>query len=427
MRFLARVVDHTLQDGFRTPEDFLRHFPPATIVSSLSSDDELRVKVLVATTGTHEKIALKKSVASAAEDLTLALEEGTTSPAALVGLYPADDKVRHLDPKKLWAFVAEDGSYKALPQDAARHARASTRLTFILDCALQEGLLSLRDIADGMTFDEIAASLPEPDVRDVVKHALTIARAGSPLTEEHFMAVVPLPQLVFHVRLEHTWERVVIARVAAPAAFVETEPAAAVAAETPDASPPSESPAPESSIQVVPPPPSQAAESNREEDPVRRRTVERLRGVERLPPSHAQLGTSILLSIESMYADLWATSDDEEREVVIRESFPNETHLRTALLALIELLDPSVDTRDPIIRDADVSGLVKIVLFEERRRREAAPASAPKKAPPGLGRARRSVPPPLPRTSNTPAPFPVSDPHSSPPPLPAEAAQRRER
>lgn len=427
MRFLARVVDHTLQDGFRTPEDFLRHFPPAAIVSSLSADDELRVKLLVATTGTHEKIALKKSVASASEDLALALEEGTTTPAALVGLYPSDDKIRHLDPKKLWAFVAEDGSYKALPQDAVRHARASARIAFILDCALQEGLLSLRDIADGMTFDEIASSLPEPDVRDVVKHALTIARAGSPLTEEHFMAVVPLPQLVFHVRLEHTWERVVIARVAAPAAFVETEPAAAGPAEAPAVPPPSEAPAPESSILVVPSPPSAAAESGREDDPVRRRTVERLRGVERLPPSHAQLGTPILLSIESMYADIWATNDDEERELIIRESFPNETHLRTALLALIELLDPSVDTRDPIIRDADVSGLVKIVLFEERRRREAAPASAPKKALSAPGRARRSVPPPLPRTSNTPPPFPKSEPRSSPPPLPAEAAQRRER
>lgn len=428
MRFLARVVDHTLQEGFRTPEDFLRHFPPAAIVSSLASNDELRVKLLVATTGTHEKIALKKSVASASEDLALALEEATTTPAAVVALYPPDDQVRQLDGKKLWAFVAEDGCYKVAPKDAARYARASSRITFILECTLEEGLISLRDIADGMTVDEIASSLPEPDVRDVVKHALRIARAGSPLTEEHFLAAVPLPQLVFHVRLEHTWERVVISRIAAPAGLVEAEPEAAVVAENQAPAPvaqaakeaPAEAPAP-------PPAPPSAAEASRDDDPIRRRTVERLRGVERLPPSHAQLGTPILLSIESMYADLWATSDDEERELIIRESFPNETHLRTALLSLIELLDPSVDTRDPIIRDAEVSGLVKIVLFEERRRREAAPASTPKKSIPGSGRTRRSVPPPLPRTSNTPPPFPAGDSQAGPPPLPAEAGQRRDR
>ena len=39
---------------------------------------------------------------------------------------------------------------------------------------------------------------------------------------------VPLPQLVSHVRLEHTWERVVLARVAAPAGFVQEAPAAVV-------------------------------------------------------------------------------------------------------------------------------------------------------------------------------------------------------
>jgi hypothetical protein len=106
------------------------------------------------------------------------------------------------------------------------------------------------------------------------------------------------------------------------------------------------------------------------EDDVRRGVLDRLRTIDRLPPSNADLSTAVLLSIDSMYADLWSVNDDDEREACIRESFPNETLLRTAMLALIEQLDPSVDTHDPIIRDADVSGLMKIVLFEERRRRD---------------------------------------------------------
>src|ERR1051325_9044010 len=111
-RFLAQVVEYTLAEGFRTPDDFLRHFPPGTIIQSLSSADELRVKLLVAATGTHEKIALKKSVTSATEDLELALAEQTTPPAALMGIYSPDDKVRSLDARKLWAFVVEDEFYK---------------------------------------------------------------------------------------------------------------------------------------------------------------------------------------------------------------------------------------------------------------------------------------------------------------------------
>ncbi len=423
-RFLSRVVDHALTGGFRSSDDFLKHFPPAQIIASLSQADALRVKVLVSATGTHEKIALKKSVASATEDLELALAEQTTTPNALVGLYPADDKVRYLDAKKLWAFAVEDEFHHVTKDEASKHARAASRLAFIVECALSEGLITLRDVADGMTFDEIALSLPIADVRDVVKHALQVARAGAPLTEERFLAVVPLPALVSHVALDHTWHRVVLDKIAEPAALVG--PAVAKPAASPEV--PSPPAIIEAAAPVEPEPVSVKSDSPRtgDEDEVRRRVIERLRVIDRLPPSNANLSTAIMLSIESMYADLWAVSDDDEREACIRESFPNQTLLRTAMLALIELLDPSVDTQDPIIRDADVSGLMKIVLFEERRRRDASPAPQARAATSTGSRGRRSVPPPLPRASSTPPPLPA-DPAgraSAPPPLPAEMSKR---
>jgi hypothetical protein len=70
------------------------------------------------------------------------------------------------------------------------------------------------------------------------------------------------------------------------------------------------------------------------------------------------------------------------------------------LLALIELLDPSIDTKDPVIRDADIDSLIKVVLFEERNRYEQAhpsqhPSGTP--SPPPLPAGRRSAPPPLPK------------------------------
>jgi hypothetical protein len=102
-----------------------------------------------------------------------------------------------------------------------------------------------------------------------------------------------------------------------------------------------------------------------------------------------------------MYAELLVASTDDAREMCIRDSFPNEAHLSTALLALIELLDPSIEVNDPVIRDADADSLIKVVLFEERRRYEQAhPAgrASGNPAPPGSG--KRSVPPPLPGGRN---------------------------
>lgn len=425
-RFLAQIVEYTLAEGFRTPEDFLRHFPPATVVESLSSADDLRVKLLVAATGTHEKIARKKSVGSATEDLELALAERTTSAAQLVELYPPDDRVRYLDAKKLWRFVAEDEFYRSTPAgDASAHSRAAARLTFILECALGEGLLSLREVADGITFDEIARSLPVDDLREIVRHALDISRSGSPLTEERLLTVIPLSLMISRLPLDHVWQRVLVDRVASPAGFSE----GSVAAAPLPAPAPAVSSAVEVPVYVAPTPPateevsSPTAASPPDEDEARRRVIERLRQLDRLPPSHGEISTPVLLSMESMYAELWSVNDDDEREACIRESFPNETLLRTAMLALIELLDPSVDTHDPIIRDADVSGLIKIVLFEERRRRDAAPPSPQRGSQQPAGRGRRSIPPPLPR-SNTPPPLPPDAPRSSPPPLPAEASKR---
>jgi hypothetical protein len=427
-RFLARVVDHTLTERLRNADDFLRHFPPQVIVSSLARADELRVKLLVAATGTHEKIALKKSITSAVEDLELALAEQTTTPAALVGLYSADDKVRYLDARKLWAFVVEDEFYKAgTRSDTSQLEGATKRLTFIIDCALSEGVLTLRDVLDAVSFDEIAAALPAAEAREVVKYALGIARAGTPLTEERFLSVVPLPALISHLPLERTFQRVVISRIAEPNGLVEaSEAKAGDVDKLLEAAPPA--PVIVNAPEVTPidqtaaaPTAASEPQAIANEDDVRRGVLDRLRTIDRLPPSNADLSTAVLLSIDSMYADLWSVNDDDEREACIRESFPNETLLRTAMLALIEQLDPSVDTHDPIIRDADVSGLMKIVLFEERRRRDGQSGSR-RGSSPAPNRRARTVPPPLPRT-NTPPPLP-GDARNNPPPLPLDASKR---
>ena len=60
-RFLAQVMVHTLTEGWATPQDFLRHFPPQKLIESLADAEELRVNLLVKAAKVHQKAAAKKS------------------------------------------------------------------------------------------------------------------------------------------------------------------------------------------------------------------------------------------------------------------------------------------------------------------------------------------------------------------------------
>jgi hypothetical protein len=124
----------------------------------------------------------------------------------------------------------------------------------------------------------------------------------------------------------------------------------------------------------------------------RQRVTEHLRAIGRLPPRHAQMPAAVLRSIDAMYALLPAATDDIQRKSVMRQAFANEHYLRSALLGLIELMDSSVDTSDPVIQEAKIEALIKILLFEEQRRKEtgrfpvgafSAPRGVSSSVPPG--------------------------------------------
>src|SRR4051794_10235592 len=74
-RFLAHVIEHGLKHGRRSARDFMRHFPPTTIMEGLEDEPLLRAKILVAATGVRMKVAQKKSAASCGSDLQIALDE----------------------------------------------------------------------------------------------------------------------------------------------------------------------------------------------------------------------------------------------------------------------------------------------------------------------------------------------------------------
>jgi len=467
-RFLSQALAHVLAQGFRTPDDFLRHFKPLDLMVALESAHDLRAEILVKAAGVHQKIAIKKSTTSGAEDLRIAIEEGLTDAAAILELFPADDRVRYLEAPRLWSFLVEDEFWSTLNAEANRE-RAIGRMTFTLENALREDLISLADIADGISFEMLSTRLPHKELQKLVAHALKLGRERKPLTEEALLDSVSLQQIVGYVPLEHVWKTVIVERVAKPAGFLAVPPS--VEAKPPStptpagppnrASSPPPPPAPvkeeavaETRKSVPPPKPPSGAPRKQEdslaemaaaeddvdkliqnaqrpapEEEARRRVLEKLAGISRLPPHHEALTTPVLLSIESMYAELLSASTDEARELCIRESFPNPAQMSSALLALIELLDPSIDINDPVIRDADVDSLIKVVLFEERHRYEQAhpslrPPPNPSPLPPPSGGSRRSsaaAPPPLPRPGSS------AGGTSMPPPLPPPGGEKRAR
>jgi hypothetical protein len=421
-RYLAQVIVTAFNEGWRTPEDFLRHFKPADLMQRLEKAPDLRATLLVKAAGVHERIARKKSNGSAAEDLRIALDEGVTTSAAVLELIPPDDRIRYLERPKLWAFLTEEHFWAANAQTTGEKAVA--RMIYLLETAMSESLLSLQDFTDGVTFETISARLPQKELQRIVKFALESGRKKNPVTEESLLEVVPFKDLVGYLPLDHLYKRVLIAKVAQPAGFVagvneDAWPEEVHEAPLTDAPKEEAKPEPVKAAKPAKPPKAEPKEQEETvtddeleevplgsvrppaEEEARRKVSERLAAISRLPPRHADLSTPILLSIESMYAELLSASTDDAREMCIRDSFPNEAHLSTALLALIELLDPSIDVNDPVIRDADADSLVKVVLFEERRRYEQAhPAGRNSGNPAAPGSSKRSVPPPLPGGRN---------------------------
>ncbi|HWO10162.1 MAG TPA: hypothetical protein VNN80_11800 [Polyangiaceae bacterium] len=492
-RFLAQLMEYSFREGWRTPDDFVKHFPAQSMMAALKSAPELRVAILAAATGIYEEILRRKSPALAAEDLSLALDEGTTSSMQLLAAFSPEDRVRYLDPRKIWDFIAGDQFWRYDPEatDEQRQA-ASERMSHTLSLAVQERLLTLRDILEGLTYEAVADSLSPDELRAVVRHALLKGRDGIGLSEKVLLEVLPLDKLLRSMPLEHIWNEVVLRRIAIPSGLTDlnreerresqperppSEPRRssrpsvgppplpldlvrpAVAQVLPEArsAPPQNAPnffqnaeaaqyvpaagngyapppaapisgytedddelttaapsvgmregsllpppmarssAPPSSPgsapraltddfnqplpppRNAPPPPSTRApgsqpmldaQDGENMDRQRQRVTEHLRAIGRLPPRHATMPAGVLRSIDAMYALLPSATDDIQRKSVIRQAFANDNHLRVALLGLIELMDSSVDTSDPVIQEAKIDALIKILLFEEQRRKE---------------------------------------------------------
>jgi len=218
-RFLAQVVAHGLASGRRSAKDFIRHFPPKTIMLALESQPRLRANIVVPTIGLHEKVALKKSSSALGEDLQIALDERVVDEDAIVRLFDADDRVRFLDDKKLWAFVVEGDFWRATSAQAGDVGIAKQHVAYIVDCARANGLVTDHDVVEGLTLERILEALPKDDLVKVAHAAVSGGRHGRPFDDEKLLGVLSTSALLDHVSLAQMWESVVVPRIAVAHGF----------------------------------------------------------------------------------------------------------------------------------------------------------------------------------------------------------------
>jgi hypothetical protein len=215
-RLLAHVVQHGLELGLRSPKDFLRHFSPRSIMRALAAEPERRGRLLEATTGLRSRIASKKSPESSAEDLQIALDEGITTPAAVVAQLSPDDRVRFLDHPLLWAFVVEPGYGAAGAEHSGHVPEIREHTAFIIEQALAEGLIAHRDVVSAISVPTLVDRLPRAELATVLERVLEEGRGGMAFTDELLFQMVPIPVIVTHVPLTTLWRWLITAKIAVP-------------------------------------------------------------------------------------------------------------------------------------------------------------------------------------------------------------------
>ncbi len=213
-RFMAHVVEHAFSTGLRKPEDFLRHFSPLTLMRSLAQEPQRRARILEVTTGLRSRIASKKSPASSAEDLQIALDERLTDAGTVVSLFEPDDKVRFLDIQMLWAFVIEPGYGAGSAEHGDQIPTIREHTAYIIERALLEGLISHQNIVSAISISTLVDRLPREEIATVLERVLEEGREGMAFTDELLFQMVPLSVMVTHVPLATLWNGVIAAQIA---------------------------------------------------------------------------------------------------------------------------------------------------------------------------------------------------------------------
>lgn len=441
-RFLSLCLQHAVTESWLSAEDFNQEFPATVLMAALESDDELRAQLLVEAAGVHEKIAARKSIAAAAEDLQLALDEGLCTAETILEIVNIDDHVHFLDKQQLWSFLIHDKFWDQASE------RARERMLFVINTALDQELINLPRLIRAINPAEFARLLPKNVIEEAFTAALQSGLDGRAFGADPFVALVPLTTWLQHVPLPHIWGKVIEAEVIVAAKLATPGAQSANEAQSKEQSNAKEQAAKPAQPAKHPQSPKESPsakkadgsvsgavqQSHAESKPVvpanpaeaeaRDQAIFELEQIDRLPRRADYLSTPVLLALEAMYAEFFELETEEEQAECIREAFPNQKLLEEGLLALAETLDPRLSEEQLRSRGADAAGLIQLVLFEERRIARhlssppptvGVPSNGPPPLPPSMAPKIGSVPPP-PGDGRK-----VSIP---PPPLPIQATRR---
>ncbi|NUP04975.1 MAG: hypothetical protein HOW73_02825 [Polyangiaceae bacterium] len=211
VRFLAEALEHSLVSGRRTAQDFIRHFPPGEIMTSLDAHPRLRSTFLTVLVGVREKTALRTPSEDAGRLLQAALEERDTDPESIVRTFDPDDRIRYLDAQKVWAFLLAGEFWKvSRSKDPGGHKIAQTHLAYLLDRGIAHGLISHADVIEGITIETLGEKLPRGELTKLIRKALEVGRTGAAFKHAEILDATPAAVLVDHIPLPQIFESVIM-------------------------------------------------------------------------------------------------------------------------------------------------------------------------------------------------------------------------
>jgi hypothetical protein len=209
-RFVSELLARALPSALRTATDFLTHFPPRVLIPALAQEAELRADVVQAATACKRRTALGKSIASAIDDLEVALRVRDTTEEQVLECLPLDERVRLLPRPDVWAFIAE-------PIQADK-PEADVLVTHLLARALAHGLMTPEQVVNAIGVGDLVDALPKSELTAVVNSVLA---APAKYASADLLNVLHPAVLVKYLPLTVIWSRVVIPLVAEPHGFLE--------------------------------------------------------------------------------------------------------------------------------------------------------------------------------------------------------------
>lgn len=428
-RFLSLCLQYALGESWLSPADLLEEFPPAVLMAALESDDALRSRLLVEAAGVHERIAPKKSLSAAAEDLQIALDEGICTPENVLTLVTADDFVRYLDSGAIWNVLTRGQFW--LENDE----NSKARMLAMLETGIDEKLMDASGLLNSLSPEQLAKDLPRELLELVATMSIQSGLEGTSLDPDTLLEIISLPTLLDHISLAHIWNTTISSEIVPQAGLGDGSASApgkrTTLSELKSRSKkkmkrPKAGPEAELGAGSTPPPSRSGGEA---EILARARAIEKLSSLDRRPKHADELRTPVLLGLEAMYGDLLKAPADDTRQELFEDGFPNPAMLNEALIAMAVTLDPRLTKEELETKGADNDSLIQLILFEERRRATRS-SSAPLVSPPPPVGAAAAAAPPAPPVGISPiavpsvplaAAIPAKRAATAPPPLPEQA------